>query len=228
VSPRPFLAFSSLLLLSLAPIGPARAETALPLDRALVRYHAPETGGPKAPQFIFERELSFEARIEALSEGGSATSSGPFLDRHVRAALERRIAEELLSRLPMDPEPHPSEVAQLAELVREVLEQRVGGRDKLIAAAAAEGIDSGELDGILRRKARATLYLDRMVTPLLDPAEAELREVHRSAATPFRGRPFPEIKDELRRWYVGQRVAAAVAGFYQNARTRVQVTFLTK
>lgn len=205
----------------------ARAELALPLDRALVRFHAPETGGPKAPQFIFERELSFEARIEALTEAGSAPS-GPFLDRHVRAALERRIAEELLSRLPMDPEPQPSEIANLAELVREVLEQRVGGRDKLIAAAAAEGIDSGELDGILRRKARATLYLDRMVTPLLDPLEAELREVHRSAATPFRGRRFSQIKDELRRWYVGQRVSVAVASFYQNARSRVQVTFLTK
>ncbi len=225
MSPRLFLVFSSLLL-SLVSVAPARAE-AVPLDRALVRFHAPETGGPKAPQFIFERELSFEARIEALTEGGSA-ASGPFLDRHVRAALERRIAEELLSRLPMDPEPHPSSIANLAELVREVIEQRVGGRDKLIAAAAAEGIDSGELDGILRRKARATLYLDRMVTPLLDPLEAELREVHRSAATPFRGRRFSQIKDDLRRWYVGQRISAAVASFYQNARSRVQVTFLTK
>jgi len=215
------------LIFPLGLTGPARAEAPVPLDRAIVRFHAPETGGPKAPQFIFERELSFEARVEALSEG-RATSSEPFLDRHVRAALERRIAEELLSRLPVDPEPAPSEIASLAEAVREVIEQRVGGRDKLIAAAAAEGIDSGELDSILRRKARATLYLDRMVTALLDPTDAELREVHRSAATPFRGRPFREIKDELRRWYIGQRVSAAITSFYQNARTRVQVTFLTK
>lgn len=227
MSPRTFLHLA-LLLVPLALTGPARADASVPLDRAIVRFHAPETGGPKAPQFIFERELSFEARIEALSEARTSSSSEPFLDRHVRAALERRIAEELLSRLPLDPEPAPSEVARLAEAVREVLEQRVGGRDKLIAAAAAEGIDSGELDGILRRKARATLYLDRMVTPLLDPTDAELREVHRSAATPFRGRPFREIQNELRRWYVGQRAAAAITSFYQNARTRVQVTFLTK
>lgn len=221
----PKLALALLLGLSLG--LPLSADAKVPLDRAIVRFHAPETGGASAPQFIFERELSFEARIEALAEEDRA-STRPYLDRHVRTALERHIAEELLSRLPMDPEPLPGEVARRAESAREVLEQRVGGRDKLIAAAAAEGLDSGELDGLLRRKARASLYLDRMVAPMLDPSEAELRELHRSGATPFRGRRLQEIKEPLRRWYVGQRLSAALATFYQNARARVQVTFLTK
>lgn len=200
---------------------------AAPLDRAVVRFHAPETGGAAAPQFIFERELAFEARIEALTEQEHAPGA-PYMDRHVRAALERHIAEELLSRLPMDPEPQPSDVARRAESAREVLEQQVGGREKLIAAALAEGIDSGELDGLLRRKARASLYLDRMVAPMLSPSEAELRELFRSGATPFRGQRFEDVIKPLRRWYIGQKLSAALASFYQNARARVEVTFLTK
>lgn len=208
--------------------SPKPADAGSKLDRAVVRFHAPETGGAAAPQFIFERELAFEARIEALSDQDRGKAAAPYLDRHVRAALERHIAEELLSRLPMDPEPVPGEVARRAESAREVLEQRVGGRDTLIAAAAAEGIDSGELDGLLRRQARASLYLDRMVAPMLDPSEAELRELHRSGATPFRGRRLGEVLEPLRKWYVGQRLSAALASFYQNARARVTVTYLTR
>lgn len=204
----------------------AFAREPLSLDRAAVRFHAPETGGPSAPQYIFERELAFEARIEALADPDRGALHAPYLDRHVRAALERHIAEELLSRLPMDPEPVPFEIARRAEYAREVLEERVGGRDKLISAAASEGIDSGELDGLLRRQARASLYLDRMVAPMFNPSDAELRELHRSFATPFRGR-HPDL-DALRKWYVGQRLSTALASFYQNARSRVKVTYLSR
>lgn len=198
------------------------------LDRAVVRFHAPETGGPSSPQFVFERELAFEARIEALSDSAFVEAGRSYLDRHVRAALERHVAEELLSRLPMDPEPLPGEIARRAEAAREVLEQRVGGRDKLIRAAASEGIDSGELDGLLRRQARASLYLDRMVAPMLDPSEAELRELFRSGATPFRGRKLDDVIEPLRKWYVGQRLSSALATFYQNARARVKLTYLKR
>ena len=45
--------------------GPLAAEPVL-VDRAVVRFEAPETGGARHPRFVFERELSFEARLEAL------------------------------------------------------------------------------------------------------------------------------------------------------------------
>lgn len=205
----------------------ARADT-VPLDRVVVRFYAPETGGAAAPRFVFERELAFEARLEALADPERGETSAPYLDRHVRAALERHVSEELLSELPMDPEPSPADVARRAESAREVLEQRVGGRERLIAAAAAEGIDSGELDTVLRREARASLYLDRMVAPMLDPSEAELRELQRSGATPFRGRKFEEVAAALRKWYVAQRLSAALATYYQNARSRVEMAFVPR
>jgi hypothetical protein len=215
------------LLAASASVRTARAET-VALDRVVVRFYAPETGGPASPRFVFERELAFEARLEALADPERGETNAPYLDRHVRAALERHVSEELLSQLPMDPEPTPAEVARRAESARDVLEQRVGGRDKLIAAAAAEGIDSGELDTVLRREARASLYLDRMVAPMLDPSDAELRELQRSGATPFRGRKFEDVLVPLRKWYVAQRLSAALATYYQNARSRVQMTFVPR
>src|SRR6266542_2344544 len=148
------------------------------IDRAVVRFDAPETGGIARPQFIFERELAFEARLEALGDPDFGQSGGGYLDRHVRAALERHVAEELLS--------------QLAD------------------AAKGEGLDESEVDRLVRREARASLYLDRMVAPMLEPSEAELREVHRSTANPFRGQKFDDVTAALRKWYVGERLEAAL------------------
>ena len=79
----------------------------------------------------------------------------------------------------------------------------------------------------MRRQARSSLYLDRMVAPMLTPSEAELRNIHRSAQTPFRDREFDEIEPALRRWYVGKRLSSALAAFFQNARSRVSITVLS-
>ena len=201
----------------------ARAQPGL-VDRAIVRFDAPETGGALHPRFVFERELAFEARLEALADAERAQA--PYLDRHVRAALERHVAEELLSHLAMDPEPRPDEIARRAENARAVLEQRVGGPTELARAAEAEGIDAAEIDVVVRREARASLYLDRMVAPMLEPSEAELREVHRSTTNPFRGQRFEDAIAGLRKWYVGERLEAALGSFYQNARGRVHLVVI--
>src|SRR5262245_59978568 len=88
--------------------GTARAEEAALLDRVVVRWSAPETGGIGKPQFIFQRELAFEARLESLADPDP--EGGPYHDRHVRAALDRHIAETLLASLPATPAPPPKEV----------------------------------------------------------------------------------------------------------------------
>src|SRR3954463_14107996 len=67
------------------------------VDRAVVRFEAPETGGARHPRFVFERELSFEARLEALADPDrAALGEAPYRDRHVTAALDRHIAETIL------------------------------------------------------------------------------------------------------------------------------------
>ncbi|MDI1447320.1 hypothetical protein [Polyangium sp. 6x1] len=218
-----------LVLAALAFAAPAFAQTqteAKPalLDRVVVRWHAPETGGVTRPQFVYERELAFEARIEAMADPDA--DPAPFTDRHVRAALDRHIAETLLASLPVLPAPDATEIASRAESARAVLEQRVKGRDKLIAAAKAEGIGSDEIDALLRRQARASLYLDRMVAPMLAPSDPELRALLRTGTTPFTGRPYEQVSVALGRWVVAQRLGEAIANYFQTARSRVTVTIV--
>jgi hypothetical protein len=205
----------------LAADGPSGPPPAL-LDRVAVRWHAPETGGPTKPQFVFERELAFEARIEALADPDP--EPGPYHERHVRAALDRHIAEGLLSSLPILPAPPPKLIAARMEVARGILEQRVHGRPKLIEAAVAEGIDADEIDAMLRRQARASLYLDKMIAPMLEPSDPELMDLWRTGTTPFKDQPFNEIKPALSRWYVGQRLAQATEAYFQNARSRVFIS----
>jgi hypothetical protein len=202
----------------------ARAEPAVLLDRVVVRWSAPETGGVTHPQLVYERELAFEARLEALAAKDQEPSG--FGERHVRAALDRHIAETLLASLPVVPEPSPKEIAARADAARRILEQRVGGRPRLLAAAQAEGLGSEELDTILRRQAKASLYLDRMIAPMLEPTEDELREALRSGATPFGHQPLEKIAEPLERWLVAERVTRALEQYYETARARVKMVLV--
>jgi hypothetical protein len=236
------------IALALALAAPAaRAEAPAPapaptvLDRVVVRWCAPETGGPAKPQFVFERELAFEARLQSLADPDP--EPGPYHERHVRAALDRHIGETLLAAaldraleeasedhrrrgdVLLDPKQlGPKTIAARAEAARAILEQQVHGRAKLIEAAAAEGIGSDELDALLRRQAKAGLYVDRMIAPMLEPDENALRDLLRTGSTPFRDMPFEQVAPALKQWYVGQRLGQAVDAFFQNARARVVIS----
>jgi hypothetical protein len=198
-------------------------------DRAVVVFTAPELGGNAYPRFIWQRELAFLARIEALGDSSfQPTSSEPFLDRHVRAALERAVAEMMLESLDIDPTPTADELKRRAVGARLVVIERVGSPAALTEAATHEGIADVELWRIFQRQARASLYLDRMVTPMLEPSTAELRSLHQGTATPFSNRPFEEVQNGLRRWYIGQRLAGVLAAFYETARGRIHLQVLAE
>jgi hypothetical protein len=201
----------------------ARAE-ALLVDRTVVRFTAPELGGPRSPRFISARLLALEARIEALADPDRTGAA--YRERHVSAALERHIAETMLASLHIEPEPSAEEVRAQAEAARHLVEDRVGGSALLDAAARAEGISRRELVLLFQRQARASLYLDRMVAPMLAPSDAELRTLFRSEKTPYRDAPFETVLPGLRRWYVSTRLQAALAAYYQNARSRLRIVFL--
>lgn len=235
MSPRSLVRAAALLAALLFASAKARAEDptespappkATLLDRIVARWSAPETGGPKRPQFIFERELAFEARLEALAD--PEPEAGTYPERYRRAALDRHIAETLLASLTVVPEPTPRELATRAEAARAILEQRVRGRDRLLAAADVEGISSDELDAILRRSARASLYLDRMVAPMLEPSPVELRALHHAGVTPFKDEPFEKVQTALVRWYIGKQLGQAIETYYAGARTRVLLVLVEK
>ena len=211
-------------LLALSLVAPARAEPVV-LERAVVRFYAPETGGVQRPRFIYGRALAFEARVEALA-AQDRSGDAPYRERHVSAALERHVSEVLLSSLRIEPEPTEALLARQVELARKVLIDRVGGEASLLEAQRAEGISNAELSKVLRRQARASLYLDRMVAPMLRPSDAELEAIQRSAPAALQNEPFARARPLLLRWYVSRRLSSAMASFFQEARSRVTITLL--
>jgi hypothetical protein len=211
----------------------ARADTApvrAVVDRAVVRFYAPETGGTARPRFVDQRVLAFEARLEALAEKPEGYGAD-YQERHVRAALDHHVGEEMLDSLahkliggsPPARRPSDADLARIEEDLGSALFDRLGGSAQVEGAAAAEQLDASELATVLRRQALAAWYLDRAVSPLLQPTDEQLREVYRTSAHPFRGRPFDEIRAALARWFVIERVRVAETAFYQGARTRVVV-----
>lgn len=201
------------------------SKTSVRVDRVVARFEANELGGPARPRFIFERTLAFEARIEALAEQqrGEPRASNAYSERDVRSALERHVTEEILVSLPVFPALGSDEVRRRSIAALVSLQQLVGGRQNLLDAAFAEGMEMEDLDAFVERRARASLYLDRMIAPMLNPSDAELREVLRTEPTPFRGKRFDEVALPLRQWYVGDRLRTALAAFFRSARARIRI-----
>lgn len=197
------------------------------VDRAVVRFIAPETGGARSPRFVFARELAFESRLAALADPeGRLGTTRRFRERHVRAALERHIAETLLASSRIDPEPAAAELQAQTTLARAVLADRVGGADAIGGAADSEGLAERDVLRVVRRQARASLYLDRMVAPMLTPSRAELRAIHRAAPPAIRDLPFATAEAALRRWHVGRRLETALQGWFEGARGRITIVLL--
>lgn len=196
------------------------------VDRAVVRFSAPEGAGRERPYFVYERELAFEARLVARADPAHRAKAEPFRRHHLQAALERHIAETLLAALTIDPAPSQTEITDQLAAAREMVVEAVGGESVLNLAAREEGLGSLELRRFFRRRSLASLYLNVMVEPMLVPSTLQLRRVHERGEGPLADRPFTEAEPALRRWYVAQSLRTAVQTYYQNARTRLRVDFL--
>jgi hypothetical protein len=200
------------------------------VDRVAVRYWSPETGGAALPRFFDDRSLAFEARLAAMAERSEGLGAG-YQERHVRDALDHAIGEEmlaslahkLLAELPPAKRPTETDLARIQTELGAGSLERLGGRARVDQAAAAEGLDTADVEALLRRQALAAWYIDRAVTPVLEPTDEQLREVFRTSAHPFRGQPFESVRVELARWLVADLVRAAEGAFLQAARSRVKV-----
>ncbi len=216
--------------LSATALLPNRTEAreAVAIDRVVVRFTAPEIGGAKRPRFIYERVLSFEARLEALADVTFRPSDEqPYRDVHLRGALERHVAETILESLQVVPAPTPAEIQERVQAARVSEAMRAGGAQAISAAARAEGLEPREVLRVMQRKARASLYLDRMVAPMLEPSAAELQSLHQSGRTPFSRDPYEVIEGQLRRWYVARKLREAVLAYYEGARARVELVVVS-
>lgn len=203
----------------------APATAAVSVDTVAVRFSAPEMGGVDHPRFIFTRVLAFEARLEALADGSFRPSeTAAYTETHVQNALERHIAETILEGLDVSPAPSAADIQQRVKSARVALALRAGGAQALDHAAELEGLEPYEVLRIVQRQARASLYLDRMVAPMLEPSDPELRGIHQSGRTPFSKQPYEQVEVALRRWYVARRLREAVLNYYEGSRFRVQIS----
>jgi hypothetical protein len=202
--------------------SPSTVRTRFVVDGVAVRFTSPETGGATRPRFILQRELAFEARLLACAEEGRLVEPQ---DRHIRVVVEQHIAVEMLSRLPLDPEPDAPALARVARILQTAMIDRVGGEKVLQDAAAIEGFEASEIDAMFLHEARAALYVERAITPVLYPSEETLRDVYRTTAHPYRGSKYEDIRDALARWFAFERLRSAESQFLQNARTRVKVAY---
>jgi len=226
---RPFAALSVSLLLLLARAASAETPPHTVVDRAVVRFLSPETGGTAHPRFVLERTLALEARLEAMAENGG-TGEG-YQERDLRAAMEHDVAEQMLASLaekliadsPAEKRPGLGEVPRVETQLGPALVERLGGRARVDEAAQAEHIDSTEIEGLLHRAALAAWYLDRAVTPILHPSDEQLRDVYRTSAHPYRAQPYEQAREALARWFVVERVRVAESAFLQSARSRVRI-----
>ena len=153
--------------------------------------------------------------------------SGQARARRPRASRGRGDAGEPRAQahrgFPPNRRPSDDDLARVEQNLGAALFERLGGKAQVEAAAAAEQLDAAELDAILRRQALAAWYLDRAISPILQPSDEQLREVFRTSTHPYRGRPFDQVRADLARWFVMERVRAAETAFFQGARTRVVV-----
>lgn len=211
----------ALVVALLAAPCPVGAQPVVVVDRAAARWSTPETGGAARPRFVTARQLALLARLEAAFDGESEPN-----DRYVRAALERRITEDMLSSLLLRRGPEPLTVPALAEEARLDTCARVGGCEALAAMVARERLTMAELEPFFVARARSLEYVDRAVSPIQRPSDDDLREAFRTAQHPFKDKRFEEAKGDLARWLVHERLRLAENEYFQNARARVHLAGL--
>lgn len=131
----------------------------------------------------------------------------------------------MLSRLPLDPEPDAAALLRVARILEAAVIDRVGGEAVLSKAGAIEGFDARDVDSYFLHEARAALYVERAISPVLYPTEDVLRDVFRTTAHPYRGAKYEDVHDALDRWFAFERLRAAESQFLQGARTRVKIAY---
>jgi hypothetical protein len=217
-------------VLALPPAQALAQNGSVVTDRAVARFYAPEIGATGVPRFVYERTLAFEARLEAMSASSQGIGEG-YQEHDVRAALEHHVAEEMLATLadrliadsPPTKRPLASELTRIEYDLSAAMVERLGGRAHVDEAARSEQLDAQEVAAIFRRGALAAWYIDRAVTPILHPSEEQLRDVYRTSAHPYRGRPLADVRAALEQWFVVERARVAESAFLQGARSRVKI-----
>lgn len=207
----------------------ASAAHAAPIvaDRAVARFSDPEASDQSASlRFVMMRELVIESWLVAFER---TTAGAPSVDdKALRIALERHVIEAVLGSRALS----AAVEAKLPKTIEDVklsLRVSVGGEERLREAMArATGSESGgaaELETILRRRARAELYLEIATGQTYEPSEIELRQAHGKLPM-FSKVPYDEVARPLRAHLRTQRLREGAVAYHQAVRSKLRLEII--
>ncbi len=207
--------------------SPARAAV---VDRVVCRFADPESVGADSMRFVMMRELIVEAWLVAFERVPSGRPSS-FDDKQLRAALERHVIEQVLSDRLTESSATKEAIAKGEGEARMALTITLGdGRLAEVLTVAGGGVaGSGapELAAILKRRARAELYLELAVAQPVTLTEGDLRAAHAKAPPSLAKKPFEDAVPELRIHLRSLRLREASQAYYQAVRGRVKLEIVS-
>ena len=219
-------AIAAVLSVAIA-IVPAAAAPSKVIDRVVARFSDPESGqGGGAIRFVMMRELILDAWLVAYERAAPGTTPVGFDDKQLRTAVERHVIEEVLSERLGDTVP-ANVIVKRTDEARTALGLLVGtGRVEEALAAASGGVPGGgvvELASILRRRARAEIYLELAISQPAEVGEADLRAAFAKPPVALVGKTFDEAAPALRIFLRSSRLREASQAYYQAVRGRLKL-----
>lgn len=188
---------------------------------AIVGGNTPASG----TEVIFESDVELRARIHLAGQTTGALPTGPLPRGLLRATLDELVGEVLIAR---EAERVRITEPTKADVAREVtrLEHDAGGADRLERLLHAAGASRGEVKAMAQRRAVVQSFLSANLEGATVVTDAELERVYETGSHPFTGRPFEEVKGELRAWLARQALERAVKRWVSVLRGRTTVRVL--
>ena len=193
------------------------------VDRVVARFSDPEATG--ALRFVMMRELIVESWTIAYERAAPGETPVLFDDKHLRAALERHVIEEVLSERLPDSTSAP-QIKRYVDDARLALRLSIGGRIEPLLAASSGNVPGGgaaELEAILLRRARAEIYLELAVAEPAEVTEGELRAAWAHPPPSLRTLEFEAALPALRVQVRALRLREAGQAYYQAVRGRLHL-----
>ncbi len=223
-------------------VNPASAAEKVLAERTVARFIDPESGDAATSQrFVFQRELIVEAWLVAFERApcapdakGKCSAPNPTLydEKSLRTALDRHLIDEVLGSREL-PLKHEARVPGATAVAQQVLTDAVGGPERLAAAltaslgrtvAESEMAGVPELHTLVRRRARAEIWLEVAVAPPIEPTVVELAAFQPRAPELIAKAPFHP--DNVRRHARAARLREFATTYLQLIRSKLHLEIL--
>ena len=173
------------------------------------------------PNLLSDVELAALVRlVDSEPEDDEARSRARLLDARTRLEIEFRDIEDggLLFRLELDP-----------QRAREMLADRAGGEQALLAALAEKGLVEADLDELVLRVAAVDAFVQQRLRPRItvnmDEIEAAYQQllVDEIATSDEAVPPLPQVREQLHQLLVERKLNDEIERWLARAEERQEV-----